>query len=152
MLVRRPILREGEEKSYLHQNEEMRMNSHWLTSGVLASAILLAASPSAYALTEITCLFSWPENAEANVKAHSQRAATLKKVTTKSYEELVGKELAVRVSGKGGANCTLNHPQKTTIEIKVRKDEFRLDPAGPLPDCNALQATVKCEGMEAPGN
>ena len=128
------------------------MKGYCLTSGVLAMGILLTASPNLYAMTEITCLFSWPENAEANVKAHSQRAATLKKVTTKTYEELVGKELAVRVSGKGGANCTLNHPQKTTIEIKVRKDEFRLDPAGPLPDCNALQATVKCEGMETPGN
>ena len=28
---------------------------------------------------------------------------------------------------------------------------FRRDPAGAMPDCNALQATVKCEGMESPG-
>jgi len=128
------------------------MKSYRFMSGVFAFGVLLIASPSVYAISEITCLFSWPENAEANIKAHSQRAATLKKVTSKTYDELVGKELAVRVSGKGGANCTLNHPKKTTIEIKVRKDEFRLDPAGPLPDCNAMKATVVCEGMTKPGS
>lgn len=126
------------------------MKSHWFPSAALATGVLLAAAPSAHALTEITCLFSWPENAEANIKAHSQRAATLKKVSTKTYDQLVGKTLAARVSGKGGANCTLSHPEKTSIEIKLRKDEFRLDPAGAIPDCNALKATVECQGMEKP--
>ena len=118
--------------------------------GALASGLLLAAAPGAYARTEITRLFSWPEKPEANMKAHSQRAATLKKVSTKEYEKLVGKELAAKVSGAGGANCTLRHPENRPINIEVRKDAFRLDPAGAMPDCNALQATVKCEGMESP--
>jgi hypothetical protein len=110
----------------------------------------LIAAPAAHARTEITCLFSWPENAEANIKANSQRAATLKKVSTKEYDKLVGKELAAKVSGKGGANCTLSHPNNRLISISVRKDAFRLDPAGAMPDCNVLKATVKCEGMESP--
>ena len=87
------------------------MNRYWITSGVLASAILFVPAHAVHARTEITCLFSWDENAEANIKGHSQRAATLKKVS---------------------------------------KEAFRLDPAGAMPDCNALQATVVCEGMEAP--
>jgi hypothetical protein len=111
----------------------------------------LVAAPGASARTEITCLFSWPEKAEANIKAHSQRAATLKKVSTKEYEKLVGKELAAKVTGAGGAKCTLRHPDNRSINIEVRKDAFRLDPAGAMPDCNALQATVKCEGMQSPG-
>jgi hypothetical protein len=130
----------------------MKMKSHWFMTGALVFEGLLFSSSSAYALTEITCLFSWPENAEANIKAHSQRAATLKKVSTKEYDKLVGQELAAKVSGKGGANCTLSHPGNRQINISVRKDEFRLDPAGAMPDCNALKATVKCEGMESPGN
>ena len=121
-----------------------------LFGGALALGVLLTAAPGAYARTEITCLFSWSENAEANIKAHSQRAATLKKVSTREYEQLVGKELAAKVKGAGGGNCTLEHPNNRSIDIKVRKDEFRLDPAGAMPDCNALQATVKCEGMESP--
>jgi hypothetical protein len=50
-----------------------------LFGGALALGVLLAAAPGAYARSEITCLFSWDENAEANIKGHSQRAATLKK-------------------------------------------------------------------------
>ena len=108
---------------------------------------------SAYALTEITCRSSWPQNAEANIKAHSQRAATLKKVSTKEYEQLVGQEVAGEGLWQGGgANCTLSHPGNRQINISVRKDEFRLYSAGAMPDCNALKATVKCEGMESPGN
>ena len=121
-----------------------------LLSGGLAVGVLLVAAPSALARTEITCLFSWSENAEANIKANSQRAATLKKVRTKEYEKLVGKEVSAKVSGKRGANCTLSHPDNRLINISVRKDAFRLDPAGAIPDCNVLKATVKCEGMESP--
>jgi hypothetical protein len=121
-----------------------------LLSGGLAVGVLLVAAPSALARTEITCLFSWSENAEANIKANSQRAATLKKVSTKEYEKLVGKEVSANVSGKAGANCTLSHPDNRLIKISVRKDAFRLDPAGAMPDCNVLKATVKCEGMESP--
>jgi hypothetical protein len=62
--------------------------------------LLLVAAPGAYARTEITRLFSWPEKTEANIKAHGERAATLKKVSIKEYEELVGKELAAKVSGQ----------------------------------------------------
>ena len=51
--------------------------------GALASGLLLAAARGAYARTEITRLFSWPEKTEANIKAHGQRAATVKKVSTK---------------------------------------------------------------------
>jgi hypothetical protein len=127
------------------------MNKKALVGGAFALGVLLVAAPGAYARTEITCLFSWSENAEANIKAHSQRAATLKKVSTREYEQLVGKELAAKVKGAGGAECTLEHPDNRSIDIKVRKDAFRLDPAGAMPDCNALQATVKCEGMESPG-
>jgi hypothetical protein len=127
------------------------MKNHWITSGILASAILFIPVHAVHARTEITCLFSWDENAEANIKAHSQRAATLKKVSTKEYEKLGGKELAAKVTGSGGAACTLRHPDNRSINVDVRKDEFRLDPAGAMPDCNALQATVKCEGMESPG-
>ena len=126
------------------------MKRKQLFGGALALGVLLATAPGAYARTEITCLFSWGENAEANIKAHSQRAATLKKVSTKEYEQLVGKEVAVKVKGAGGGNCTLEHPNNRSIDIKVRKDAFRLDPAGAMPDCNVLQATVKCEGMESP--
>jgi hypothetical protein len=84
------------------------------------------------------------------MKAHSQRAATLKKVSTKEYEQLVGKELAAKVSGAGGANCTLRHPDNCSSNIEVRKDAFRLHPAGAMPECNALHATVKCEGIKSP--
>ena len=126
------------------------MNRYWITSGVLASAILFVPAHAVQARTEITCLFSWDENAEANIKGHSQRAATLKKVSTKEYEQLVGKKVAAKVKGAGGGNCTLEHPNNRSIDIKVRKDAFRLDPAGAMPDCNALQATVVCEGMESP--
>jgi hypothetical protein len=121
-----------------------------LLGGAFALGALLIAAPGAQARTEITCLFSWGENAEANIKAHSQRAATLKKVSTREYEQLVGKELAAKVKGAGGGNCTLEHPNNRSIDIKVKKDAFRLDPAGAMPDCNALLATVKCEGMESP--
>ena len=126
------------------------MKRKQLLGGAFALGVLLAAAPGAYARTEITCLFSWSENAETNIKAHSQRAATLKKVSTNEYEKLVGKELAAKVTGSGGAACTLRHPDNRSINVDVRKDEFRLDPAGAMPDCNALQATVKCEGMESP--
>jgi hypothetical protein len=71
-------------------------------------------------------------------------------VSTKEYEKLVGKEVAAKASGAGGANCTLRHPDNRSSNIEVRKDAFRLDPAGAMPDCNALQATVKCAGMESP--
>ena len=98
----------------------------------------------------ITCLFSWDENAEANIKGHSQSAATLKKVSTKEYDQLVGKKVAAKVKGAGGAQCTLKHPDNGSISIDVRKDEFRLDPKGAMPDCNVLQATVVCEGMASP--
>jgi hypothetical protein len=127
------------------------MTIRHIIGGGLALGILFVAAPSALARTEITCLFSWSENADANIKAHSQRAATLKKVSTKEYDKLVGKELSAKVSVAGGANCTLRHPDNRLINISVRKDEFRLDPAGAMPDCNALQASVKCEGMESPG-
>jgi hypothetical protein len=60
------------------------MKRNQLFGGALALGVLLAAAPGAYARTEITCLFSWSEQAEANIKAHSQRAATLKKVSTTS--------------------------------------------------------------------
>jgi hypothetical protein len=73
-------------------------------------------------------------------------------VSTKEYDKLVGKELSAKVSGSGGANCTLSHPGNRMINISVRKDAFRLDPTGAMPDCDALKATVKCEGMESPGN
>ena len=126
------------------------MKRQQLLGGACALGVLLAAAPGAYARTEITGLFSWAENADANIKAHTQRAATLKKVSTKEYEKLVGKELAAKVTGSGGAECTLRHPDNRSINIEVRKDAFRLDPAGAMPDCNALQATVKCEGMESP--
>ena len=126
------------------------MNRHWITSGALAATILFVPVHAVHARTEITCLFSWAENAEANIKGHSAHAATLKKVSTKEYGKLVGKEVAARVSGKGGAKCTLNHPENTTIELQITKDEFRLDPAGAIPDCNALRATVNCEGKEVP--
>ena len=126
------------------------MKSLWITSGVLASAILFVPIHAANARTEITCMFSWDENAEANIKAHSQSAATLKKVRTKEYEQLVGKKVAAKVKRAGGDTCILEHPDNGSIDIKVRKDEFRLDPAGAMPDCNVLQATVECKGMEAP--
>ena len=126
------------------------MKSHWITGGALAVGILLVGVQASYARTEITCLFSWDENPEANIAAHSQRAATLKKVSTKEYEKLVGKKVAAKVKGSGGAECTLKHPDNGSISIKVRKDEFRLDPAGAMPDCNVLQATVVCEGMKSP--
>ena len=71
-------------------------------------------------------------------------------MSTKEYEKLVGKEVAAKASGAGGANCTLRHPDNRSSNIEVRKDAFRLDPAGAMPDCNALQATVKCAGMEGP--
>jgi hypothetical protein len=74
----------------------------------------------------------------------------VKRVTTKEYEKLVGKELAAKVSGAGGANCTLRHPDNCSSNIEVRKDAFRLHPAGAMPECNALHATVKCEGIKSP--
>jgi hypothetical protein len=122
-----------------------------LVGGAFALGVLLAAAPGAYARSEITCLYSWDENADANIKAHSQRAATLKKVRTKEYEQLVGKKVAAKVKGAGGDSCTLEHPNNRSIDIKVKKQEFRLDPAGAMPDCNVLMATVVCEGMESPG-
>ena len=71
-------------------------------------------------------------------------------MSTQEYEKLVGKELAAKVSGAGGANCTLRHPNNRSSNIEVRKDAFRLDPAGAMPECNAVQATVECKGMESP--
>jgi hypothetical protein len=118
------------------------MKTRHLIGGALVSAILLSPVHALQARTEITCLFSWEENAEANIKAHSQRAATLKKVSTKEYEKLVGKKVAAKV--------TLEHPDNGSIEIEVRKDAFRLDPKGAMPDCNVLQAIVICEAMESP--
>ncbi len=128
------------------------MSRHWFTGGALALGVILVAAPGAYARTEITCLFSWPDNPELNVKGHSQRVATTKKVSTKEYERLVGKKVAARISGSKGAKCTLNHPENTTIELQITKDEFRLDPAGAIPSCEALGATVECQGMEMPAN
>jgi hypothetical protein len=121
-----------------------------LLGSAFALGALLIAAPGAQARTEITCMFSWDENADANIKAHSQSAATLKKVSTKEYEQLVGKKVAAKVKGAGGGNCTLEHPNNRSIDIKVEKDAFRLDPAGAMPDCNVLQATVECKGMESP--
>ena len=126
------------------------MNRHWITSGVLASAILFVPVHAVHARTEITCLFSWPDNPETNVKGLEKRVATLKKVSTKEYERLVGKKIAARISGSKGAKCTLNHPENTTIELQITKDEFRLDPAGAIPSCEALHAMVECEGKEVP--
>ncbi len=126
------------------------MNNRWIMTGALAGAILLVSVPASYARTEITCQFSWPDNAELNVKGHSKRVATLKKVSTKEYERLVGKKVAARISGSKGAKCTLNHPENTTIELQITKDEFRLDPAGAIPSCESLGAVVECQGMETP--
>ena len=126
------------------------MKTKQLVGAALALGVFLVAAPSAFARTEMKCLFSWSEQAEANIKAHSQYTGTLKKFSTKEYEKLVGKELAAKVTGSGGANCTLRHPDNRSINIEVRKDEFRLEPEGAMPDCNALQATVKCEGLESP--
>ena len=137
-------------RTFAITTEKASMKSHWITSGALVSAILLAPVHTLQAGTEITCLFSWEENAEANIKAHSQRAATLKKVRTKEYEKLVGKKVAAKVKGAGGDQCTLKHPDNGSIKIAVRKDAFRLDPKGAMPDCNVLMATVICEGMESP--
>ena len=128
------------------------MKSHWLMGGALVAGILLIPVQASYARTEITCLFSWPDNPEANVKGFSKRVATTKKVSTKEYERLVGKKIAPRISGSRGASCTLNHPENTTIELQITKDEFRLDPAGAIPSCEALGAMVECQGMEVPGN
>ena len=50
-------------------------------------------------------------------------------MSTKEYEKLVGKELAAKVTGAGGTNCTLRHPDNRLINIEMRKDAFRLDPA-----------------------
>ena len=69
---------------------------------------------------------------------------------TKEYERLVGKKVAARVTGSGGASCTLRHPENRSIELEIRKDEFRLDPAGAIPSCEALQAMVECEGKAKP--
>jgi hypothetical protein len=128
------------------------MKRKHLLSGALALGVLLGAAPGAYARTEITCVFSWADNPELNVKGHSAHAATLKKVRTKEYERLVGKKVAARISGSRGGKCTLNHPENTTIELQITKDEFRLDPAGAIPSCEALAATVECRGMESPEN
>jgi hypothetical protein len=127
------------------------MKRKQLVGAAFVLGVFLVASPNAFARTEMKCLFSWSENAEANIKAHSQYTGTLKKFSTKEYDKLVGKELAAKVTGSGGAKCTLRHPDNRSISIEVQKDEFRLKPEGAIPDCNALQATVKCEGMESPG-
>ena len=126
------------------------MKNRWITRGLLVSAVLLIPGQTVYARTAVTCHFSWDENAAANIKGHSQQAVDMKKVSTKEYEQLVGKKIAARVKGSGGAKCTLEHPNNKSIQIQIRKDEFRLDPAGAMPDCNLLQATVLCEGMEKP--
>jgi len=128
------------------------MKNLWLLGGAVVAGFLMITAGVANARTEITCLFSWPDNAELNVKGHSQRVATTKKVSTKEYERLVGKKIAARISGSKGAKCTLNHPENTTIELQITKDEFRLDPAGAIPSCEALGATVECQGMEMPAN
>ena len=112
------------------------MKSHWLMGGALVAGILLIPVQASYARTE--------------VKGFSKRVATTKKVSTKEYERLVGKKIAPRISGSRGASCTLNHPENTTIELQITKDEFRLDPAGAIPSCEALNAMVECEGKEAP--
>ena len=126
------------------------MKSNWFVGGAVALGILVVPVQGVHARTEITCLFSWPDNAETNVKGLSKRVATMKKVSTKEYSRLVGNKIAARISGSKGAKCTLNHPENTTIELQITKDEFRLDPAGAIPSCEALNAMVECEGKEAP--
>jgi hypothetical protein len=126
------------------------MRKYSFTFGAFAVTALLMAAPYAHARTEVTCLFSWPDNAEANVKGHSQHVATAKKVSTKEYEQIVGKKVAARVSGSGGSHCTLNHPDHPSFDLKIRKDEYRLDPAGSIPNCEDLRATIECKGIETP--
>jgi hypothetical protein len=115
--------------------EKASMKSHWIISGALASAIFLAPVHAVQART---------------VKGQSKRVATLKKVSTKEYGRLVGKKVAARVTGSGGASCTLRHPENRSINLSIRKDELRLDPAGAIPNCEDFQAMVECEGMETP--
>ena len=43
------------------------------------------------------------------------------------------------------------YPDSRLINVNLRKDAFGLDSAGALSDYNALQATVKYEGIESPG-
>jgi hypothetical protein len=68
--------------------------------GAFEPGVLLIAAPGAQARTEITCTFSWDENAEANIKGQSQSAATLEKVGTKEYEPPAGKKFAAKVKGQ----------------------------------------------------
>ncbi len=126
------------------------MKRYWIAGGAFALGILLVPVQVVHARTEIGCLFSWPDNPEANVKGHSKRVASYKKVSTKEYDKLVGKKVAARVSGSKGGNCTLNHPDNSSVDLKIKKDEFRLDPAGAIPSCESLQAMVECEGKEVP--
>ena len=63
----------------LPRRRRLSMKRKQLLGGAFAEGVLLAAALGAHARTEITCMFSWEENAEANIKGHGQSAATLKK-------------------------------------------------------------------------
>lgn len=70
-----------------------------------------------------------------------------KRVRRRELERLeaMGRVMA-RVAADRGTYCQLNHPENTRIDTRIEKADYRRDPAGRIPNCADLQATVECRG------
>jgi len=95
---------------------------------------------------KVRCDFSWNNNAALNV--HSGTRTHIRKVRTAEYNRLVGMgTVPARSSANGGQWCQLNHPENTLVDVSIRKDTYKLDPAGRVPSCSDFGAMVTCRGI-----
>lgn len=119
------------------------------TTLVFASVVLgMLVIPvnNVYALSDVHCIFSWQDHEGIpNVKQGSEYVH--KSVRRRELERLVamGRVMA-RIAADHGNYCQLNHPENTRIDTRIEKADYRLDPAGRIPNCADLQATVECRG------
>ncbi len=108
-------------------------------------AVLLIPARTVHARADVHCYFTWEDNETPNVRHGTQYIN--KRVRNRELERLVamGKVVA-RVAADRGNYCQLNHPENTLIDTRVKKADYRLDPAGRIPNCSDLQAMVECRG------
>lgn len=119
--------------------------SSFLFTTFLLSTIVVPVTNANAERPRVYCEFGWSDNAAFNVKGGNQ--IVNKKVRTKEYNRLVSMgSVRARVSADGGQHCQLNHPENTTIDIRIEKASYRLDSQGIIPSCRDLEAIVECRG------
>jgi hypothetical protein len=91
-------------------------------------------------------MFSWQDHEGIPNVRHGTKYVN-KSVRRRELERLVAMgRVVARVAADRGNYCQLNHPENTRIDTKIEKADYRLDPAGRIPNCADLQATVECRG------